>query len=99
MGTFTVRRKAVKRSERWYQNIGAAFPPSPQAEVLPARKKRRLDEPLSTTTDDADIETAVVTRSVVWKLLHGDEGDEFPIKKPTDEVGSSLWSRGTRIDF
>jgi hypothetical protein len=68
--TVTVRRKAAKRSERWYQttsapfpqNIAAALPLSPQAkaEAIPARKKPRLEEPLlpaTPTTEDADRET------------------------------------------
>jgi hypothetical protein len=56
--TFTVRRKAAKRSERWYQTTSVPLPPSPQAEVIPAWKKRRLDEPLPTARDGADRETA-----------------------------------------
>jgi hypothetical protein len=46
MGTFTVRRKAAKRSERWYQNVSALL-------STPARKKPRLDEHLPTATDEA----------------------------------------------
>jgi hypothetical protein len=41
--TFTVRRKAAKRSERWYQNTAAPL-------SLPARKKPRLEESPSTDT-------------------------------------------------
>jgi hypothetical protein len=50
--TFTVRRKAAKRSESWYQPF-----------FTPARKKIRLLEepPLPTTTDEADRETVTVT--------------------------------------
>ncbi len=47
--TVTVRRKAAKRSESWYQNIVATL-------STPARKKPRLEEPLlllPTTTDEA----------------------------------------------
>jgi uncharacterized protein (DUF2237 family) len=51
--TFTVRRKAAKRSERWYQTTATPLPPPPQAEFIPARKKRRLDEPRLTATDEA----------------------------------------------
>jgi hypothetical protein len=45
--TFTVRRKAAKRSESWYhkpppQNNTAPLPPSPQAEVIPAKKTQRF---------------------------------------------------------
>jgi hypothetical protein len=43
--TFTVRRKAAKRSERWYQNLSAPL-------SIPARKKPRVEEPLPTTTTD-----------------------------------------------
>jgi hypothetical protein len=66
--TVTVRRKVAKRSKRWYQPIAAALPltmaaPLPtslqaEAEAIPARKKRRLEEPLSTTTDETDKKSA-----------------------------------------
>jgi hypothetical protein len=41
--TVTVRRKATKCSERWYQNIAAPLLPSLQGEDIPARKKRRVE--------------------------------------------------------
>jgi hypothetical protein len=44
---FTVRQKAAKRSERWYQSTSAPLSTS-------ARKKPRLDDTLPTTTDEAD---------------------------------------------
>jgi hypothetical protein len=69
MGTFTVRRKAAKRSERWYQNIAALLLPSTQAEVIPARKKARLEEPLPAATDQADRETAFPEISIASLLL------------------------------
>jgi hypothetical protein len=52
-----VRRKVAKRSESWYhkppkQNIAVSLPPSPQGEVIPARKKQRLEEPLAGTVDE-----------------------------------------------
>jgi hypothetical protein len=43
--TVTVRRKAAKRSERWYQHLTAPL-------SMPARKKPRVEEPLPTTTTD-----------------------------------------------
>jgi hypothetical protein len=52
--TFTVRRKAAKRSERWYQNSAAPL-------LIPARKRRRLEEPLlppPTSTDEGASNTA-----------------------------------------
>jgi hypothetical protein len=55
--TFTVCRKAAKRTESWYhkppppQNI-AAPSPSPQAELIPARKKQRVDESFPATVDE-----------------------------------------------
>jgi hypothetical protein len=58
MGTFTVRRKAAKRSERWRQNVTALLPPSPQGKVILSRKKPRLNKPLPTATDNAIRETA-----------------------------------------
>jgi hypothetical protein len=42
--TVIVRRKAAKRSEKWYKDIAAPLPPSPQAEDIPARKKPRIKE-------------------------------------------------------
>jgi hypothetical protein len=54
--TFTVRRKAAKRTPL-PENITAPFSPSPQAEEIPARKKPRLKEPLSTTTDEGASKT------------------------------------------
>jgi hypothetical protein len=45
--TFTVRWKAAKRSERWYQPF-----------FTPARKKLRLDAPVPAAADEVDRETA-----------------------------------------
>jgi hypothetical protein len=42
--TVTVHRKAAKRSEKWYHDIAAPLPPSPQTEDIPARKKPRIKE-------------------------------------------------------
>jgi hypothetical protein len=66
--TFTVRRKAAKRSEKWYNTL----PPqkitvplsasSPHAEDVPARKRRRLEDPApplpTSSTDEATNNTA-----------------------------------------
>ena len=57
--TFTVRRKAAKHSEAWYQTTSAPLPPSLQGEGIPARRKPRLDAPLPTATDEADRETTL----------------------------------------
>jgi hypothetical protein len=61
--TVTVRRKVAKRSDPLFiapspQTIPTPPPPSPQAEEIPARKKRRIEEPLPTTTDEAAKKTA-----------------------------------------
>jgi hypothetical protein len=54
-GAFTVRRKAAKRSESWYQTTSEPLP-------IPARKKPRRGEPLSTTTaTDAATDHAAAT--------------------------------------
>jgi hypothetical protein len=59
LGTFTVHRKAAKRSERWYQTASVPLPPSPEREDIPARKKRRIEEdPLPASTDEAARNTA-----------------------------------------
>jgi uncharacterized protein (DUF2237 family) len=58
--TVTVRRKAAKRSERWYQTTAAPL-------FTPARKKPRRDrelEPLPTATDEAARKTASPESSV-----------------------------------
>jgi hypothetical protein len=47
--TFTVRRKAAKRTEPWYNYLASPPPPSPQDEAIPARKKPRLDPIISST--------------------------------------------------
>jgi hypothetical protein len=54
--TFTVRRRAAKRSERWYQNTAAPLP-------IPTRKKPRLEEPLPTMADEAARKTASLESS------------------------------------
>jgi hypothetical protein len=65
--TVTVRRKAAKRSERWYQTTAAPL-------FTPARKKPRrdreleLEEPLPTTTDKAARKTAASPESSVGLL-------------------------------
>jgi hypothetical protein len=53
--TVAVRRKAAKRSLPWDLVAGELDLMSPplQAEDIPARKKRRLEEPLPTRTDEA----------------------------------------------
>jgi hypothetical protein len=61
--TVTVRRKVAKRTYPLYlappqQNIALPLAPSPPAEEIPARKKRRLEEPLPRSTDEAARETA-----------------------------------------
>ena len=64
--TVTMRRKTAKRSEKWYnesppQHITVVLSPSPHAEEIPARKKRRLEDPplpLATSTDEAASSTA-----------------------------------------
>jgi hypothetical protein len=55
--TVTVRRKAAKRSERWYQDIAAPLPPSPQAADIPAREEeaRINEEPLPPSSQSEDI--------------------------------------------
>jgi hypothetical protein len=55
-GTFTVCRKAAKRTEPWClgpppQNIAAPL-------SIPARKKARLEEPPPATIDEASRKTA-----------------------------------------
>jgi hypothetical protein len=64
--TVTARRKAAKRSERWYnetppQHITVPLSPLPHAVELRARRKRRLEDPplpLLTSTDEAASNTA-----------------------------------------
>jgi hypothetical protein len=56
-----VRRKAAKRSLPWDLAAGEldlVTPPPPQAEDIPARKKRRVDEPYSASTDEGTSNTA-----------------------------------------
>jgi hypothetical protein len=59
--TFTVRRKAAKRSERWYQHTAEPL-------STPARKKARHGEHVATTTDNASRETASPEISVAFLL-------------------------------
>jgi hypothetical protein len=61
--TVTVRRKVAKRTYPLYlapppQNIALPLAPSPPTEEIPARKKRRVEEPLPTATDEVAKETA-----------------------------------------
>jgi hypothetical protein len=58
--TVAVRRKAAKRTLPWDLKAGELDLVStpPQAEVIPARKKPRLEEPFSASTDQAARETA-----------------------------------------
>jgi hypothetical protein len=53
-GTFALCRKAAKRTLPWDLKAGELDLLSPpQAEDIPATKKRRLEEPFSATTDEA----------------------------------------------
>jgi hypothetical protein len=58
--TVAVRRKAAKRSLPWDLKAGELHIVSstPQAEEIPARKKRRIEEHLPTATDEAARNTA-----------------------------------------
>jgi hypothetical protein len=69
--TVTVRRKAAKRSERWYQNLAAPL-------SIPARKKQRREEPLLTTTDEAARETASrdISVGLPSPASHDDDDDD-----------------------
>jgi hypothetical protein len=82
--TFTVRRKAAKRSERWYQNSAAPL-------LIPARKRRRLEEPLlppPTSTDEGASNTASAELS---------EGPPPPTTAPsTDTVDASTRCQSPR---
>jgi hypothetical protein len=69
MGTFTVRRRAAKRSERWRQNVTAVLPPSAQGKGVVSRKRPRHGEHVATTTDNASRETASPESSAVGLLL------------------------------
>jgi hypothetical protein len=55
-----MRRKAAKRTLPWDLAAGELdlVSPPPQAEVLPATKKLRLEEPFSESTDEAARNTA-----------------------------------------
>jgi hypothetical protein len=62
-GTVALRRKAARRSLPWdlaagELDLASPPPPPPQDEDIPARKKRRLEEPLPTKTDEAASKTA-----------------------------------------
>jgi hypothetical protein len=56
--TFTARRKAAKRTRPWDLGTGEELtlvsPPPPQDEDIPATKKRRLEEPISASTDETE---------------------------------------------
>jgi hypothetical protein len=55
-GTVAVRRKVAKRTLPWdlaAEELDLVSPQSPQAEVIPATKKSRLEESFSGSTDEA----------------------------------------------
>jgi hypothetical protein len=60
--TVAARRKAAKRTLPWDLKAGeldlVSPTPQPQAELIPARKKPRLEEPFSASTDEAARKTA-----------------------------------------
>jgi hypothetical protein len=60
MGTFTLRLKAARRSESWYQKVAAPL-------SIPARKKQRREEPNPTTTTD---EATTKNRSHAATVAH-----------------------------
>jgi hypothetical protein len=68
--TVNIRRKAAKRTlpfELTAEELELVSPP--QGEDIPARKKPRLEEPFSTTSDEATRETASPDVSV-WRSPH-----------------------------
>jgi hypothetical protein len=67
--TFTVRRKAAKRSERWYQHTAEPL-------STPARKKPRHGEHVPTTKDNASRETASPEMLVAFLPPTTDTDDE-----------------------
>jgi hypothetical protein len=82
----TVRRKAAKRSEEWYQNGSGPL-------LIPARKKRRIEEPpqtLPASTDEASSNITVFAES--------SEGLPPPASTPpsTDTVNASTRCQSSR---
>jgi hypothetical protein len=92
--TVTVRRKAAKRSERWYQDIAAPLPPSPQAEDIPARKEeaRIKEEPLPPSSQSEDVPVRKKPR-VQAELLLIKEEPLLPLRRSSRRVNATSGTR------
>jgi hypothetical protein len=102
MGIFTVRRKAAKRSERWYQNIAAPL-------STPARKKSRLNESLPTTIDNAT-GTREISVGLLFPTTDIDAGaaratgrwtpeEDVELTSAVAKMNKKWWGREHRIDW
>jgi hypothetical protein len=86
--TFTVRRKAAKRSERWHQNTAAPL-------SLPARKKPRIEEPPSTDT----VAASTLRQSSHHVNTTNSTTTPAPAPAaPTDAANASILPQGSRQD-
>jgi hypothetical protein len=100
--TVAVRRKAAKRSLPWDLAAGeldlVSLPP-PQAEVIPARKKQRLEEPFSASTastDEAATRTALPDVSV-GLLPPAADDDDVNVDLVTDTQPNAGANRATGL--
>jgi hypothetical protein len=92
--TVAARRKFSNRTLPWdleAQELDLVSPP-PQAEEMPARKKRRLEEPFSVSTDDAARKTASPDVSVGLPSPAADSDDVTA--DPVKDTQPNAWATG-----
>jgi uncharacterized protein (DUF2237 family) len=95
--TVNVRRKAAKRTHPWDLQTGELelVSPQPQAEDIPVTKKRRLEEPLPATTDEAASKSASPDVSVALPppVADNDDVNEEPLMDAQpNTVATGRWT-------
>jgi hypothetical protein len=94
--TVIISRKAAKRSLPWDQAAGELDLVSQDEEIPSARKKRRLEEPLPTATDEAARKTASPDVSVALPPSDDDDGIDDANAGPSTDTQPNV--RETRAN-
>jgi hypothetical protein len=97
--TVAARRKAAKRTLPWDLAAGELdlVPPQPQAQDIPARKKARLEDPFSITTDEVARKTASTDVSVGLPppvADNDDDDDDDVIAVPVTDTQANAMATG-----
>jgi hypothetical protein len=93
---FAVRRKGAKRTLPWAlaaEELDLVSSPPSKAEIVPARKKSRLEEPISGSTDEADTKlSSHDTTAVSLPAADDDDDDDADDADNADADRTGKWT-------